>query len=230
MRLLALEGGSLAASVALWDDERLIDECFELAPRRQADILLPMAHDLLARARWALSDLDALAVARGPGAFTGLRAVLGMAQGLAFAGGLPVIGVSSLACLAAGAFRLAAGTAEYCQVVQDARMREVYLGVYRRHDGVIAPVVPDRVGAPDQALAAAPSADCLLAGDGWDAYPALLARTGRQPADILIDQPRAGDVARLAAVEFRAGRWVDAAELEPAYVRDQVAFKPGQRR
>src|SRR6186713_1488098 len=99
MKLLALETATEACSVALWLDGEVIER-FELAPRRHAELTLPWADELLARAGVARSELDAVAIGRGPGAFTGVRLAVAIGQGVALALDRPVVPVSTLAALA----------------------------------------------------------------------------------------------------------------------------------
>ena len=99
MKLLAFETATEACSVAVWSDGE-VRERFEIAPRRHAELALPWAEQLLARAGVAKSQLDAIAVGRGPGAFTGVRLAVALAQGMALALDLPVVPVSTLAVLA----------------------------------------------------------------------------------------------------------------------------------
>ena len=99
MKLLALETSTEACSVAVWIDGE-VRERFELAPRRHAELALPWAEQLLAEAGIAKSQLDAIAVGRGPGAFTGVRLAIAIAQGIALALDRPVLPVSTLAALA----------------------------------------------------------------------------------------------------------------------------------
>ena len=126
MNLLAIETATEACSVALLHGDALIDRT-ELAPRRHAELVLPMAEDLLAEAGIARRQLDAIAVGQGPGAFTGVRLAISVAQGLALALDVPVVPVSSLAALAMqapknGAVILAA---------IDARREEIYAGTFQ---------------------------------------------------------------------------------------------------
>ncbi|HET6545683.1 MAG TPA: tRNA (adenosine(37)-N6)-threonylcarbamoyltransferase complex dimerization subunit type 1 TsaB, partial [Rhodanobacteraceae bacterium] len=99
MNLLAVETATESCSAALLAGTTLLTRS-ELAPRRHAELLLPMCESLLAEAGIARSALDAIAVGRGPGAFTGVRLALSAAQGMALALDIPVVPVSSLAALA----------------------------------------------------------------------------------------------------------------------------------
>ena len=104
MKLLALETATEACSAAVWIDG-VVFERYELAPRRHAALILPMIEAVLAEAGLTIHQLDALAVGRGPGAFTGVRIAMGIIQGMAFASDLPVAPVSTLAALALGTAR-----------------------------------------------------------------------------------------------------------------------------
>ena len=99
MNLLAFELSTEACSVALWVDGD-VRERHEIAPRRHAELALPWAEALLAEAGIAKSQLDAIAVGRGPGAFTGVRLGVAIAQGIALALDRHAVPVSTLAALA----------------------------------------------------------------------------------------------------------------------------------
>ena len=99
MRLLAIETATEACSVAVLVDGAVIER-FEIAPRRHTELVLPWADALLAEAGIAKSQLDAIAVGRGPGAFTGVRLAIALAQGIALALDRPLLPVSTLAALA----------------------------------------------------------------------------------------------------------------------------------
>src|SRR5574340_720031 len=99
MNLLAIETATESCSAALNIDGRIIERS-ELAPRRHAELILPMIESLLGEAGIARAQLDGIAVGRGPGAFTGVRLAIAVAQGLALALDIPVVAVSSLDALA----------------------------------------------------------------------------------------------------------------------------------
>ena len=96
MKLLALETSTEACSAAVLVDTEVIER-YRLAPRGHAGLILPMLEAVLAEAGLSVRQLDALAVGRGPGAFTGVRIAVAVAQGIAFAAELPVALISTLA-------------------------------------------------------------------------------------------------------------------------------------
>ncbi|MGB5493340.1 MAG: tRNA (adenosine(37)-N6)-threonylcarbamoyltransferase complex dimerization subunit type 1 TsaB, partial [Sedimenticolaceae bacterium] len=148
MKLLAIDTTEDACSAALLIDSE-VAERFEIVPRRHSEILLPMMDGLLSDAGLRLRDLDALAFARGPGSFTGVRIAVSVAQGAAFGAQLPVVPVSSLQALAQGVRREQAAGAVLSAL--DARMREVYWGGYRADAmGIMRTVIADCVSAPQQ--------------------------------------------------------------------------------
>jgi len=100
MKILAIDTSSMACSVALADNEELLER-HEIIGNRHSRKLLGFVQALLIRAGTSLHDLDAIAIGNGPGSFTGLRLGLGVAQGLAWGADLPLIPVSSLAAMAA---------------------------------------------------------------------------------------------------------------------------------
>lgn len=221
MKLLAFETATEACSVAVWDDGRVLER-FEVAPRRHAELALPWADAVLAEAGIARAQLDAIAVGRGPGAFTGVRLAIGLAQGIALALDRPVLPVSTLAALALRA----PADADHILSAIDARMGEVYTAAFRREGEGVAPLSDERVWAPDVVELPPGAQRWDAVGTGLAALEgALLARLqpwlGRVDSAAL---PHAADVARLAALDFAAGKAMAAELIEPAYLRNNVAL------
>lgn len=221
MNLLAIETATEACSVALVHGETIVARS-ELAPRRHAERVLPMADELLAEAGIGKHALDAIAVGRGPGAFTGVRLAVSLAQGMAMALDRPVIPVSSLAALALEAPEDDAAIL----AVIDARMGEIYAACYQRDDegGLIA--LDEECVCTAESLVLPQAAAWNVAGSGWATYhAALLARLGVEPrsADGSC-YPQARHVATLAVREFKAGRAVAPEHALPVYLRDKVAL------
>ena len=223
MKLLALDTATEACSVALNLDGEVVEH-FELLPRRHSRELLPMIERLLAKAGVKLIQMDALAFGRGPGAFTGLRVATAMVQGLAFAVDKPVISVSTLAALAQEGFRCHGARSVLTTI--DARMDEVYWGAFREQDGLMQPVIDEKVIAPARVDVPEGDDDWLGMGTGWNYREQLAANVSECHADAY---PRAGDIARLAAVDFRNGKLLPAEQAMPVYLRDKVALKKSER-
>jgi tRNA threonylcarbamoyladenosine biosynthesis protein TsaB len=219
MKLLAIETATEACSVALLVDGD-VRERFEIAPRRHTDLVLPWADELLAEAQLARTQLDAIAVGRGPGAFTGVRLAVALAQGMALALDVPVLPVSTLAALAWPA-RRAEGSV---LAAIDARMGEVYCGWFRGQGDGLHAIGPEWMAAPadvdvDERL-------LVGVGSGFAAAQGALAENlvSKLVACDPLALPHAADLARIAALDFAAGRAIAPDALEPAYLRDKVAL------
>ena len=224
MRILALDASTEACSAALLLDGRLLERYEELR-LGHAERILGMVEELLAEGGLALSSLDGIAAGIGPGAFTGVRISVSVAQGLAFGADLGVAPVSTLEALAEPA--IGGGPVLACL---DARMREVYWGCFRA-DAVrgLAATSPPRVGAASTVQVPVGAVHRGI-GRGFAAYPELAAIPGIAvaPADALA-LPRAGSIARLGAIRFARGESVDPAAVEPLYLRDKVALTEAER-
>ena len=226
MKLLAFETSTEACSVALWLDGD-VRERFELAPRRHAELSLPWAEELLAQAGVKRRELDAVALGRGPGAFTGVRLAIALAQGVALALDVPVIPVSTLAVLALRAQPLAGGAGpQRVLSAIDARMGEIYTAAYELRDGEAFALDAEAVLAPDAAQLPGNETDWLGVGTGFAAAEGALrqrlsARFAAIDAEAL---PHAADLARLATAAYARGETVAPERIEPAYLRNNVAL------
>jgi tRNA threonylcarbamoyladenosine biosynthesis protein TsaB len=222
MKLLALDTATEACSAALSIDGE-VNETYEVIGRGHADRLLPMVDELLRKAGIAMTALDAIAFGCGPGGFTGLRIAAGTAQGLAAGIGRPVLPVSDLAALAAAGARHA-GT-ERVLACLDARMGQVYWAAFDCSGGVPLALTDERLADPADVMPPT-RAPWFGAGHGFGAYPAMTERLRGQlsgtAAELL---PRAADVARIAALEFAAGRGLEAARALPVYLRNEVVHR-----
>jgi tRNA threonylcarbamoyladenosine biosynthesis protein TsaB len=231
-RLLAFDTATENCSVALWLDGevRVVEQ--EIG-RGHAELILPMIESLLAAAQLRLVDLDALAVGRGPGGFTGVRLGISVAQGLAFGAGKPVVAISDLRAIAQRAFELQPD-ARRCLVCADARMREVYCGEYARDAAGLAaapspPAAAPEAVLPPAAVSLAAQPGLVLAGRGFRASAELRERalaTGLPLLDDLL--PGAAQIARLAVADALCGGAQPAALLQPVYLRDRVAELPAR--
>ena len=220
--LLALDTATECCSAALLHDGRVTARS-EVIPRQHAQRLLPMIEELLGERELRLPDVDALVFGRGPGAFTGVRIATGMVQGLAFAADKPVIAVSNLAALAQRAWR--EHGAETVAAAIDARMDEVYWGLYCLQDGVMKSLDDERVCPPEAVSLPDGVASVAGAGTGWQYADRLAVSAERSWPQML---PDAVDLITLALPRWLAGEVLDAADAQPVYLRDKVATPKGQ--
>ena len=209
MRFAALETSTEWCSVALWDQGE-ITGLERRAGNRHSELALPMLQKLLGQNR-----VDAVAFGAGPGAFTGLRIACGLAQGIAFGRGIPLIGVSTLEAMAQES------GAERAVACIDARMREVYYAALEKRAGRWHEVVPAQCVAP-QAAPPPPGEDWVGVGGGFEVYREEL--KGKVSIVRSTVHPTAVSVAILAAPRLAAGEGVDAAQAAPVYLRDKVAL------
>ena len=227
MKLLALDTSTEACSVAVFADGVTFSE-FELTPRAHTQLILPMVEKVLAAAGLHLQEVDAIAVGCGPGAFTGIRIGVGVAQGLAMAADKPVIPLSTLAALAQQAYVQHGAT--QVLVALDARMGEVYWGQYALQDGLMQLQGEEQVCAP--AAVPVPASDAWFAiGHGWAAYAeALQTRfAGKLTGTDAESLPAAEFMLPLAVAEWQAGRAVAPEEAQPVYLRNKIALTTQER-
>ena len=222
MRLLAFETATRRLSVALWQDGECLERVEDL-PNSGSEKLLPWVHELLAEAGIGLPQIDGIAFGAGPGGFTGLRLSCGVAQGLAYGIGCPVVPVSTLEALA-----FASGEGNVWAVL-DARMNEVYSAAY-----AVSAVGVTELSAPvclPPAVSPAPTfqGGCGV-GDGFATYGDLLRAAKPDLVAVRPDCfPTAVAVACLAASQFQRGGGLAAADAQPIYVRDKVALTTAER-
>jgi tRNA threonylcarbamoyladenosine biosynthesis protein TsaB len=230
MKLLAVDTATHACSVALLMGETLIVR-YEEPGRGHSELILPMVDAVLKEGALELGALDCIAVGRGPGAFTGVRIAISVAQGLAFGAGLRIVPVSDLAAVA----QRAAHVPELKRVVacMDARMGEVYWAEFEvSADGLVSSHAAERLSRP-QDVEVEGSGGWVAAGTGWAAYPEMIARLktqGRPPRAIhgtLL--PRAEEIAHLGAAAWREGAGVAPEQALPVYLRDRVTHNMSQK-
>jgi tRNA threonylcarbamoyladenosine biosynthesis protein TsaB len=237
VKLLALDTATEACSAALWVDGALASR-EELLGRGHAERILPMIDELLIEAGIGLAALDAIAFGRGPGAFTGVRIAVSVAQGLAYGAGLPTVPVSDLAALALRALeraRIEAGApaAGEALVALDARMGEVYYGRARPSGQLGVELLEEGLAPPEDAFPVPLEVGLARvgAGHGFSAYPALGARFATGLTAVWPELlPRAAEIAALGVRAFAAGLRVPAEAAAPVYLRDRVASQSGRPR
>ena len=217
MKLLAIDTSTEACSAALYS-EGTTRSRYEFAPRRHAELILPMVDQLLAEAGIKLTALDAIAFGRGPGAFTGVRIATGIAQGLAYSADLPLIPVSTLATLAQSVNDRNGTIAS----VMDARMGEVYYGLYKCGE-VVELIEAECVISPDKIITGN-ATECFGVGSGWTNYADVLQKVfgGHLKGYSADCYPHARDMIPLALQAFRNGDLKSPEDAAPVYLRNKV--------
>jgi tRNA threonylcarbamoyladenosine biosynthesis protein TsaB len=214
MRVLAVETSSLAGGVALLDDERLVAEYLLDVSVTHSERLMAAIDRVLTDARWTARELGGLAVAVGPGSFTGLRIAVSTVKGLGLALRLPIAAVPTLDAMAAA---LPWAALPVCPVL-DARKGEVYASLYRWHG--------DAMRREWEYLALSPAAlgerltePVIVAGDGAPVIRSPHARLLPPPRRL----PSPACVGLLGLERLRRGETVAAAALAPLYLRPSEA-------
>ena len=216
MNVLALDTATEACSVALLSGGQMYEE-FVVAPRQHNRLLFGMCDRLLGRAGLRCDQLNALAFGRGPGAFTGVRIAAAAVQGIAYAHRLPVAAVSELAALAQQLFDECDETHALAAI--DARMGEVYYGLFRRNvEGLAEAESKEDVIAADRITGGETFSGCA-GGTGLAAYPTLAAAAAVRRSDLL---PHAAAILKLALPKISSGETVSPEQALPVYLRDRV--------
>lgn len=232
MRLLAVETSTLTGAVALLDGRTVVAESRLNVAVTHGERLLAAVDALLGAARWELGDVEALAVAVGPGSFTGLRIGVSTMKGLAFATGKPLVGVPTLDALA---WTLPFAAHPVCPIL-DAKKDEVYTALYRTAEGRLERLSPYRAIAPAalaEELVREPGGPVIFLGDGVTPYADVLVRILGPSACLAPPAcrlPSAATLGELAQQALERGEVADAATLVPFYVRRSEAELVRERR
>lgn len=231
MNYLAIDASTEACSVALMVGKDTFS-CYELCPQSHSLKLLPMVDQVLNEAGIELSALNGLIYGQGPGSFTGVRIGIGVAQGLAFAVDIPVVGVSTLQAMAQGAFENHQQKSVIATI--DARMSEVYNGYFELDEtNIMQEKQAEAVTPPaqlSQHFSSVVNKPTYGVGSGWDAYEKELSalKSNVGSPDILF--PDAKMMLIIGIQAFSQGKGVSAENAQPVYVRDTVSWKklPGR--
>ncbi len=226
MLILAFESSAKPASAALVKDGQLLSQYMQCSALTHSRTLLPMAEDMLKNAELKLSDVDLIAVAHGPGSFTGIRIGVSTVKGLAWAAEKPCVGVSTLEAMAWHG--LAAGG--YICPVMDARRSQVYNALFKIENGRPVRMTEDRPIALDELAkeVAALDAPVFLIGDGAALCFEYFTAHG-VPCVMAPDNLRWQDAwgVAMAAADKNPG---NADELLPVYLRLSQAERERQER
>lgn len=226
MKILAMDSATSACSAAVWCDGAIQAHRFQAMERGQSEALIPMVIETVADAGLGFADLDLIAVTMGPGAFTGVRIGLAAARGLALAGGLPMVGVTTLEAVARGV-PADERRGRRLVVVIDGKRRDFYGQCFGAGLEALGP--PSAVMPEDASDFLAPG-PVLVAGDGADRLRAALAgrRTGAADGDhIRFSQaPGHPDAVQVAAIAAERGAKGAQEPVRPLYLRPPDATLP----
>ena len=220
MRILALDSSGLVASVAIMEEEQTIAEYTVNYKKTHSQTLLPMLDEIVKMTEMDLNTIDAIAIAGGPGSFTGLRIGSATAKGLGLALGKPLIHVPTLEGLACNLY----GYSSVICPIMDARRNQVYTGVYRLSEGefqVVKEQTAIDVAVLAEQLNALGEAVTFL-GDGVPVYREQLEEKLTVPftfAPANMNRQRAASVGVRGFQYYREGRIETAAEHQPDYLR-----------
>lgn len=219
MKILALETSATAASAAVCEDEALIAQCFQRTGLTHSATLMPMVESMLKTAGLTLREMEVIAVAAGPGSFTGLRIGVSAAKGLAWPEDKPCANVSTLEAMA---WQLSGMEGIVCAAM-DARRQQVYNALFELRDGMPVRLTPDRAISLEelsQELAKVEKTQ-IMVGDGahlcYNAFEKLGYPVRMAPPHL--QYQNAWGVARCALEQARASQLTDAAGLIPNYHR-----------
>jgi len=219
MRILALETSAKAASVALVEDGRLLAQNMQHAGLTHSRTILPMIHALLDGVDLTVKDMDKIAVAHGPGSFTGIRIGVATAKGLAFGLDKPLVGVSALEAMAHQAMHLEGGI--ICPVM-DARRNQVYNALFETREGKLYRLTEDRAIAIGELFAPkGGDANYILVGDGAALCYSWLIEQGRQVG--ILPQHLVQQTAWGVAMAAMGTPGESVHEVNPQYIRPSQA-------
>ncbi len=231
MKILAIDSSGLTASAALVTEEAVLAEFSTNFKKTHSQTLLPMIDSIMSLTETPAADLDAVAVAKGPGSFTGLRIGVATAKGIALAENLPLIGISSLEGQAYAFY----GTEDLLCPMMDARRQQVYSGIYRFEKERLVNVLPDNARSVEEMAEVLNELGqpVILSGDGMIPAAEYLRNHLRVPfteAKPFQNRQRAAVLGTLALQYAAEGRFEDADHFAPVYLRPSQAERVRKER
>jgi tRNA threonylcarbamoyladenosine biosynthesis protein TsaB len=220
MKLLALDSSGLVASVAIVTEDTMLAEYTVNYKKTHSQTLLPMLAEVVKMVDMDLSEVDAVAVAAGPGSFTGLRIGSATAKGLGLALDKPIIAVPTLEGLAYNLF----GTDKLICPMMDARRNQVYTGLYEFVKGEFKTVKQQTASAVEEILEEInrTGREVIFVGDGTAVYKKMIkenTRAGFEFAPVHLSRQRAGAIGALGIIYYKKSQLETALEHEPVYLR-----------
>lgn len=220
MKILGLDSSGLVASVAVVEEGNLLAEYTVNYKKTHSQTLLPMLDEIVKMIELDLNTIDAIAVAGGPGSFTGLRIGSATAKGLGFALGKPLVHVPTVDGLAYNLW----GSSDLVCPLMDARRNQVYTGLYDFAGGKMA-VLREQCAVGIEEIIASVNQEArpaIFLGDGVPVFQGYISENCKVPfrfAPAHMNKQRGAAIASLALLYFQAGRIQTAAEHRPDYLR-----------
>ena len=225
MKILAFDSSGLVASVAIVQDDNLIAEYTTNYKKTHSQTLLPMLDEVVRMTETDKESFDLLAVAAGPGSFTGLRIGSATVKGLALAWNIPVVAVPTLEALAYNTW----GSRRVICPIMDARRRQVYTGLYRFDKDDRLETLMDQIPMDIDELIGLlgdRGEEVLFVGDGIDVYADTIRQKMTVPfsfAPAHMNKQRAGSVAVAAKKRYEDGIYTSGDDFAPEYLRQSQA-------
>lgn len=224
--ILCIETATKACSVALVSNGEIVDSRLSLIRNAHSTVLNLFIDELIKESGYNYSHLDAVAVSKGPGSYTGLRIGVSTAKGLCYALGIPLIAPDTLACMASGFIsnqKDLPDNALFCPMI-DARRMEVYTAVYDKN---LTPLVQVDALIVDKDFLNQLDVDKPVYYFGEGADKCLDVLSVRQNWNLIPDfHNSAAHMGKIASENFNLSRFEDVAYFEPFYLKDFVAGKP----
>lgn len=220
MKILALDSSGLVASVAVMEDDNLIAEYTVNYKKTHSQTLLPMLDEIATMVQLDLETIDAIAVAAGPGSFTGLRIGSATAKGLGLALNKPLVGVETVEALAYNLY----DTRSWICPIMDARRKQVYTGIYEDKDGEQETVMSQCAMGIEELIEKLnqEAHPVIFLGDGVAVYKETILEKIQVPCQFApahLNKQRAGAVAALGMKKFMEGKAENARDHQPDYLR-----------
>lgn len=231
MKILGIDSSGLVASAALVVDDTLAGEFTVNNKKTHSQTLLPMIDELIQFSGISLKELDAIAVAAGPGSFTGLRIGSSTAKGMALALKLPIVPVLTLAGLA---YRLAAADGVICPMM-DARRNQVYTALFTLSQGKLHCVREQEAVDIMEILRVINETGqkVTFLGDGVPVHQQVILENIEVPylfAPLHVSRQSAASVAALGRQYYEEGKYESAAGHKPVYLRKSQAEREREER
>jgi tRNA threonylcarbamoyladenosine biosynthesis protein TsaB len=220
MKLLAIDSSGLVASAAIVTEDAMLAEYTVNYKKTHSQTLLPMLAEIVKMVEIDMSEVDAIAVAAGPGSFTGLRIGSATAKGLGLALDKPIVSVPTLEGLAYNLF----GTDRLICPMMDARRNQVYTGLYEFQGNELTIIKQQSAVSVDDMIQEINSLgrEIIFVGDGTAIYRNIIEngiKVGHSFAPVHLNLQRAGAIGALGITYYKNSKYEKASEHAPVYLR-----------